>query len=251
MCRDISGSAGETRLVPIASQNPLLLSLTRPHLLMPLNQCKLDAPVCPKQRGIAVEGRNYVFTVANLAISGFPVLSSREKMGATFSPTFPDTRVYLLLTITCQDLVDSGAAGNFIDSHLAHALKIPLVALGSPLSVSALDCQPLCNGKVTSATSPLRMHVDDHLEEVSLHLIDSPEFPMVLGFPWLRRHNTHIDSATGSILEWGPTCHATCLFSSPFRESKSPDSAVVQCSHRVSRLERSFQQTKGMYPSTP
>lgn len=150
--------------------------------------------------------------------------------GATFSPTFSETGVFLSLTISwgehthsCQALVDSGAAGNFIDSRLAHTLKVPLVALDAPLSVSALDGQPLGNGKVTSVTSPLRIHVANHLEEISLHLIDSPEFPVVLGFPWLRRHNPHIDWATGSILEWGPTCHATCIFPSSPTKPESLD----------------------------
>ena len=76
----------------------------------------------------------------------------------------------------------------------------------------ALDGQPIGDGKVTSATTPLRLRVGNHNKTISLHLLDSPEFPVVLGFPWLNRPNPHIDWPTGSILEWGPTCHATCLF---------------------------------------
>ena len=150
--------------------------------------------------------------------------------GVTLSPELPGAGVYLSVTLawgglshSCRALVDSGAAGNFIDTALVRRLKIPQEALETPLSVSALDGQPIGNGKVTSATTPLRLHVGNHNEDISLHLLDSPEFPVVLGFPWLNRHNPHIDWSTGSILEWGPTCHATCLFSKPSPVSKSPD----------------------------
>ena len=102
-------------------------------------------------------------------------------------------------------------------------MQIPQEALETPLSVSALDGQPIGDGKVTSATTPLRLRVGNHNKTISLHLLDSPEFPVVLGFPWLNRHNPHIDWSTGSILELGPTCHATCLLSRNSPVSKSPD----------------------------
>lgn len=142
--------------------------------------------------------------------------------GTTLSPEFPGQGVYLPISISwgesthsCNALVDSGAAGNFIDSNFALKINVPLVPLEFPLSVSALDGQALGDGKVTQATTSLRLQSEAHREELSLHVIHSPEFPVVLGIPWLTRHNPHIDWVTGRILEWGPTCHATCLFFSP------------------------------------
>ena len=79
------------------------------------------------------------------------------------------------------------------DTALVQRLKIPEEALETPLSVSALDGQPIGDGKVTSNTTPLRLHVGNHNKSISLHLLDSPEFPVVLGFPWLNHHNPHID----------------------------------------------------------
>lgn len=65
--------------------------------------------------------------------------------GATLSPEFPGQGVYLPISISwgesthsCNALVDSGAAGNFIDSNFALKLNVPLVPLEVPLSVSAL-----------------------------------------------------------------------------------------------------------------
>lgn len=139
--------------------------------------------------------------------------------GATLSPEFPGQGVYLPVSISwgesshsCRALVDSGAAGNFIDVDLAHKLNVPLQSLDSPLSVTALDGRPLGNGRVTQATSRLLLKSDAHQEEITLYLVRSPEFPVILGYPWLNLHNPHIDWVSGRIVEWGPTCHATCLF---------------------------------------
>ena len=155
--------------------------------------------------------------------------------GATLSSQSPDQAVYLPISISwgknkhsCQALVDSGAAGNFIDRGLAQRLKIPLVSLETPLAVTALDGRALGNGSVTRVTSRVRLQLEDHREEISLNLICSPEFPVVLGFPWLNRHNPHLDWVTGRILEWGPTCHATCIFSdSPLCFPEPPEPAEL------------------------
>ena len=81
-------------------------------------------------------------------------------------------------------------------------------------------------GRVTVATAPLRLQSDIHREKITLYLIDSPGFPVVLGLPWLNRHNACIDWATGTIREWGPTCHATCLLPSPARPLVEPVEAL-------------------------
>ena len=170
--------------------------------------------------------------------------------GATLSPEFPGQGVYLPISISwgenshsCQALVDSGADGNFIDINLAHRLNVPLETLDSPLSVTALDGRALGDGKVTQATSRLLLKSDAHQEEIILYLVYSPEFPVILGYRWLNLHNPQIDWVSGRIVEWGPTCHATCLFCRPLSlPSKSLDPAeLTHCSHRVPGFERGFQ----------
>ncbi len=57
------------------------------------------------------------------------------------------------------------------------------------------------------------------------HLIQSPEFPVILGYPWLLQHNPHFDWSTGAVLSWGPTCQTTCLAQNspdPVLESQEP-----------------------------
>lgn len=53
-------------------------------------------------------------------------------------------------------LVDSGAAGNFMDATLAEGLKIPSDPLPCPLVVTAMDGRPLSPATVSRLTTPLK-----------------------------------------------------------------------------------------------
>ena len=90
-------------------------------------------------------------------------------------------------------LVDSGMAGNLIDRAFAHSLGIPIVPVVRPFPVHALDNRPLGSGLIREATTPLGMVTQGgHEERISLFLIDCPAFPVVLGLPWLARHDLTI-----------------------------------------------------------
>lgn len=124
-----------------------------------------------------------------------------------------------------QALIDSGAAGNFMDISLAKSLLIPTDSLPAPLTVTALDGRPLAPGRVTHITSPLCLSFYQHQERMRFHIIQSPEFPVILGHPWLLQHNPHFDWSSGTVLSWGSTCQTTCLAqnsSDPVLESQEP-----------------------------
>lgn len=89
-------------------------------------------------------------------------------------------------------------------------LDIELVLLPRPLPASALDGHLL--GTVTHQTTPISMLLSGkHHETIQFHVLKSPSLPLILGYPWLRRHNPHIDWSTGSILAWGSACQQICL----------------------------------------
>ena len=101
------------------------------------------------------------------------------------SPEFPGQGINLPISISwgeyshsCQALVDSGAAGNFIDINLAHRLNVPLDTLDSPLSATALDGRALGDGKITQATSRLLLKYDAQQEEItSYRYLRRPQAP--------------------------------------------------------------------------
>lgn len=146
--------------------------------------------------------------------------------GATLTPCASTTCMQVPIVISWEHgrrsllaLVDSGAAGNFMDSSLANRLRLPLTNLKCPLSVTALDGRPMGKGTVTHLTSPLKMSTcGSHHESIQFNLISSPEYPVVLGYPWLSHHSPHVNWSTGKIVDWGPSCKSVCLLS----RSKSP-----------------------------
>ena len=111
---------------------------------------------------------------------------------------------------TVSVLIDSGADTNLLDRDLAMQLGINQEPLVKPIEATALDGRLLCT--VTHRTVPLRLGISgNHTESITFHLIDAPQQPVILGFPWLVKHNPHIDWRTGSILQWSEHCHAVCL----------------------------------------
>lgn len=107
-------------------------------------------------------------------------------------------------------LVDSGAEANFIDSTLLTQLQLPTTALQRPLVANALDGRRLAN--ITHVSVPVSLCLSgNHHELLAFYVIDSPHAPIVLGHPWLVKHNPHIDWATKLIVGWSPLCYSQCL----------------------------------------
>uniref|UniRef100_A0A8C9T481 Retrotransposon gag domain-containing protein n=1 Tax=Scleropages formosus TaxID=113540 RepID=A0A8C9T481_SCLFO len=114
--------------------------------------------------------------------------------------------------VQTQALVDSGAAGCFMDIGFAQSHSIPSKPIGGRLRVTALDGQPLGKGFVDHQTAPVTVRVGVcHQEMLSFYLISSPELPLILGFPWLSKHDPVFQWSTGELVAWGPQCERTCL----------------------------------------
>lgn len=80
----------------------------------------------------------------------------------------------------------------------------------SPITVCALIGKLL--DRVTHQTGPLQLFLPgNHREFLLLKVFNSPSAPVVLGFPWLKLHNPHIDWSPGRIVKWSLKCHQACL----------------------------------------
>ncbi len=109
-------------------------------------------------------------------------------------------------------LIDSGAAGNFIDINFAKAHSLPLIPCESGVAVAALDGRPLGTGHIKFTTKDITMRTGSlHTESIRLFAIESPQKPIILGLPWLERHNPCISWSTRQIVQWSETCHKHCL----------------------------------------
>uniref|UniRef100_A0A9J7X6B8 Retrotransposon gag domain-containing protein n=1 Tax=Cyprinus carpio carpio TaxID=630221 RepID=A0A9J7X6B8_CYPCA len=104
-------------------------------------------------------------------------------------------------THTCHALLDSGAEGNFMDTNLAQHLKLPITPLSHQITVNALNGQVLpC---ITHTTGPITLLTSgNHTENIPFLLMDSPVAPIVLGHPWLVKHNPRVDWGSNTITSW-------------------------------------------------
>ena len=88
--------------------------------------------------------------------------------------------------------------------------SLTLSPLQSPKEVLAIDGRPL--ETVTHRTTPCKLALSgNHHETIEFYVISSPLTTVVLGLPWLKLHNPHIDWTTATIRSWSSYCHAHCL----------------------------------------
>ena len=156
-----------------------------------------------------------------------PSVSEGILTGVTFEPHPPTSQSSLSSRITWQGtqlqvpvLLDSGADASFICPSLVKRMGISTVPLASPMRPCALKRASMT--EVQRFTQPVKMSISgNHQEEMVFLVLQSPRFPLVLGKPWLRKHNPQVDWIRGLITGWNPECHSTCLRSATIPASTS------------------------------
>lgn len=123
-------------------------------------------------------------------------------------------------TVPVQVLVDSRADDNF------KTYNIPTHTLPSPRQVLAVDGNLRVDYAKTEPLKPLLS--SNHHEYIELLVISSPLNSVVLGIPWLKLHNPHVDWSTATIRNWTLHCHAHCLRSALPARSTNPSPAAVE-----------------------
>ncbi|KAL0189919.1 hypothetical protein M9458_017018, partial [Cirrhinus mrigala] len=99
-----------------------------------------------------------------------------------------------------------------MDYTFALKIQAPLLPLTHTIAVHALNGQTLPT--ISFTTEPITLTVSgNHSEIISFYILDSPLAPIVLGHPWLTKHNPRIDWQQKSVSEWSNKCHESCLVS--------------------------------------
>lgn len=154
----------------------------------------------------------------------------------SFSPPRPPLNATLLWQtqeLPLFVLIDSGADESFIDRSVVKQMGIETEPLNHPLVARALNGKLLA--RVVCQTAPVSLAMSgNHQEVIRFHVIDCPHTPLVLGYPWLKKHNPSIDWISGKISSWSLFCHSHCLQSAltpaatvPLSEPEPPDLSTV------------------------
>ncbi|KAK3510712.1 hypothetical protein QTP70_015989, partial [Hemibagrus guttatus] len=104
--------------------------------------------------------------------------------------------------------------------------------------ITAIDSQPIGEGYLRHQTELLDFQVGlFHYERLAFYVTSSPANPVILGFPWLRRHDPHISWRSGELVRWSTTCLRGCL----------QDPVARPC--RTSQVQRPLEAAGGHLPS--
>lgn len=100
--------------------------------------------------------------------------------------------------ISTTALLDSGAAGNFMSHGIAQQHCI--IKFSSSLTVEVIDSRPLGTGLMSALMQELvRQTGLLHSETTQFYILPTSTTTVILGLPWLRRHDPHISWREGQI----------------------------------------------------
>jgi hypothetical protein len=122
-------------------------------------------------------------------------------------------------------MVDCGAIENFIDERYAKQNNIPLQRKAIPHRVLAVDGREGANGPETH-DAVVDLTINNHYETIRLHCITIGNSPIIVGLPWLRKHNPNIDWKEGRVTFDSAKCAKECLVTSPHAVMVAEEKAI-------------------------
>ena len=105
-------------------------------------------------------------------------------------------------------LIDSGASSNFMHEETARKSGVKLTKRKEPQPVK--DIQGKILGWIDSYAKVI-MNIDAHQEEIKFYIIPLGIHGLVLGLPWLQKHDPEIKWSERKIRLNSPFCKQTCI----------------------------------------
>jgi hypothetical protein len=124
-------------------------------------------------------------------------------------------------------MVDCGGTDNFIDKDYTEKISIPLDRKKIPRRVLAIDGREIASGPVTHDTT-VNLTINNHRETIKLHCIMIGNSPIIVGLPWLKKHNPNINWKEGRVTFDSEKCTRECLEKSPHAKTIPEDTAIHQ-----------------------
>ena len=100
--------------------------------------------------------------------------------------------------ITVEALLDSGATGLVISSEFAKKQGFKLKKLERPIQVRNVDGTFNQEGPIEN-TVEVNIYYQGYRERTEIDVIGRQKWKVILGMPWLARHNPEIDWRTGEV----------------------------------------------------
>jgi len=107
-------------------------------------------------------------------------------------------------------LVDCGATGYaFADEEYVRDHNLPLFKLKQPRSLDVIDGRPVESGAITYITKVIA-NINGHKEELSMFITKLGHYPIILGLPWMWRHDVPISFSKNTLTFDSDFCLTHC-----------------------------------------
>jgi len=100
--------------------------------------------------------------------------------------------------ITVEALLDGGATGLVMSSEFVRKKGFKLKKLERPMQVRNVDGSFNREGPIEN-TVEVNVYYKEHVERTEIDVIGGQKWGVILGMPWLERHNPEIDWKTGKV----------------------------------------------------
>jgi hypothetical protein len=110
------------------------------------------------------------------------------------------------IKIDTHALVDCGCTGlSFMNEAFTCQYNFPPYQLKNQKTVKVIDGYPISSGNITEYIE-VQCMIGDHYETLTAHLTSLGYYPLILGIPWLKRHDVTINFAKNNIQFSSPRC---------------------------------------------
>jgi hypothetical protein len=127
-------------------------------------------------------------------------------------------------------MVDCGVTENIVDKDYDKKIQIRMDEKKAPRQVLSMDRREVASRPVTHDTI-VELIVNDHREKIKLHCITIGNSPIIVGLPWLRKHNPTIDWKKGKVIFDSDKCARQCLDTSPHARTVPEEQAIDRYHH--------------------
>ena len=109
-------------------------------------------------------------------------------------------------------MLDSGAMSSFVDQTFVQNHKKLLCprAKEKPFEVVAVDGRPIESGTINKEVE-IELLIGKHSETIILDVTKLGHYPIILGIPWLKKHNPEISWSSHLVTFNSKSCHENCL----------------------------------------
>ena len=114
--------------------------------------------------------------------------------------------------IKTSAMIDSGATGTaFVDSSFVQDNNLKINLLPQPLRLRVVDGRPSSAGDITTTTT-FALDIKGHTETLTAFVTKLHNYNIILGKPWLRKHNPSNIDWDSNVLSFNSNfCKTHCL----------------------------------------